>query len=236
MTGAESSGAALAAGGSSSIGALTDLGNMGVGFLNYGLQKKMFKYQKRLQREIFQREDNAVQRRKADLLAAGFSPVLAAGSAAGSGATVAVNTPQMEPIPDVSQRVAQAMSLLKMKQDISNSYAQNELIRMQAQKTLSDISVNQSRVDTNTQLRGMYNSMRILNNIRSATTAYDLSKANQAGVSTRPSSWGSIFRDAVNAGSTVAERVKPQLEEKAKQVQQRGQYQHGSTSSLPPKG
>ena len=40
MTGAESSGASLAAGSASAVGALTDLGNMSVGFLNFGLQKR----------------------------------------------------------------------------------------------------------------------------------------------------------------------------------------------------
>ena len=54
--------------------------------LNYQLQKDNLAYQKDLQKLIFAREDNSVQRRIADLRKAGLSPTLAAGSSAGAGA------------------------------------------------------------------------------------------------------------------------------------------------------
>lgn len=62
---------------------------------NLDLQKENLAYQKDLQQQIFNREDNAVQRKVADLQLAGLSPVLAAGQAANAGMAVQTQAPQM---------------------------------------------------------------------------------------------------------------------------------------------
>lgn len=69
---------------------------------NYALNKEAFQfqkdsylenlnYQKALQQQIFNREDNSVQRRVADLQAAGLSKTLAAGDGAGAGTVVSTS-------------------------------------------------------------------------------------------------------------------------------------------------
>ena len=62
--------------------------------LNFQLQKDNLAYQKDLQKLIFAREDNSVQRRISDLRKAGLSPTLAAGSSAGAGAVIGTAAPQ----------------------------------------------------------------------------------------------------------------------------------------------
>lgn len=68
--------------------------NKRVNDLNFQLQKENLAYQKDLQKIIFAREDNAVQRRVSDLRKAGLSPTLAAGSAAGAGSVISTSAPQ----------------------------------------------------------------------------------------------------------------------------------------------
>lgn len=79
---------------------------------NYELQKDWQNYQKQLQREIFQREDSAIQRRAADIAAAGGNPATAweTGNGAGAGNIVDTSAPQQAPN-DYSQLMNSSLAM-----------------------------------------------------------------------------------------------------------------------------
>ena len=117
-------------------------GAQGAGAIaNYMAQKSQASYQKDMQKKAWEREDNAVQRRKADLLAAGLSPVLAAGSAATTMAPIRIEAPQMDTaaIATASKTLTDGMmTALAMKQgaaSITKTAAETANIQAQQHKT-----------------------------------------------------------------------------------------------------
>lgn len=90
---------------------------------NLAYQKENLEYQKALQQTIFQREDNAVQRRAKDLQNAGLSKTLAAGQGAGAGAVVSTQAPQNQyrseiQLPDILQTLSQIESYKQQKYNL----------------------------------------------------------------------------------------------------------------------
>lgn len=109
-------------------GALLGAGSSLLGdWWNTQQQEENREYMKRVQRTTWAREDNAVQRRVADLRAAGLSPTLAAGSAASSSAPV-----RLEPVQTEAGRTgakaleaaANALTLRKMQAEIGKTQAE----------------------------------------------------------------------------------------------------------------
>lgn len=120
--------------------------------LNFQLQKENLEYQKSLQQTIFNREDNAVQRRVADLKAAGLSPTLAAGSAASAGQAISTKGPERTSNLEAMASLANVRTMLA-EQQRAQTEADRAKVQLQADKRdlqymkahgLAPMEVNQS--------------------------------------------------------------------------------------------
>lgn len=115
------------------------LASAGTGILNYFEQKNQNAYQKQAQNITWQREDNAIQRRAADLEAAGLSKTLAAGSAAQTSTPIKPDTPQMSDIVGSGvNKAAAVLDMIQQKANIAKTEAENRAIQLQMDKTRSE--------------------------------------------------------------------------------------------------
>lgn len=116
-----------------------DIANQNLQFQNENLQ-----YQKDLQKQIFAREDNAVQRRVDDLVSAGLSPTLAAGSAANAGQAIETQalhndySPKTMPTYGLSSMIGAGLDALKAVGELNRQRSEIEYLQNQSKNVQAD--------------------------------------------------------------------------------------------------
>lgn len=171
--------------------------NLGVGLLNYGEQREQNTWMRHAQEYTWAREDTAMQRRVADLKAAGLSPVLAAGQGASTSSPIQLSPPKLE----VGDNAAMALGLLKMKADIDRTEAEKEAIKVQIDKTVNhDIPL----VDAQ---KNATDATKRFTDTNTNKQKWDNDLNQNSGTVSNPSFWGGIVRDANTILQINAQRM-----------------------------
>lgn len=167
--------AALLAGGIGTIASLwSDSQAKSISEENLQFERDRLNYQIDLQERIFNREDNAVQRRAADLEAAGFSKTLAAGGAANAGAVVSTQAPQKQ-MPNYKTPESM-IAMAQLMRNVNQTDEQIKLIQQQVENAKAENV--QQKLDT-------------------AIKARDFKRAIDAGMSYNATGWAKDVKEII---------------------------------------
>lgn len=173
------------------------------GIANFGLGLMNYNYQKKLQNKMFQREDTAIQRRVADLRAAGLSPVLAAGAGASAGPVVSTTAPQVDNL-GLSDSAIAVMNLITQRKGI--------------ERTNADIArINKELEVMDTQKEKLASEI-VGQKIKNAQIGQDWKIQKDLGVTSNITGDSGLAKDlySILAKKRQAEKEKKELELKAK--------------------
>lgn len=115
-----------------------NIGNTYLSYKNYNEQKKQNAINQQNFMTTMAREDTSVQRRAADLKAAGLSQTLAAGGSASTASAPILSAPQMAPVQDPSEPIQKALALITQEKQIDQTLAQTDLAKSQKLKADAD--------------------------------------------------------------------------------------------------
>lgn len=199
-------GAAIIGAGANLVGGLIS------GSQNYKLGKRQLEWQKYAQQETWKREDNAVQRRAADLKAAGMNRLLAAGSGASASSPVHVDAPQAPDLSGIGNPMLQyaqtKMTLAKQRADISQTEAQTQLLTGQLATVTKQNELLQRTLDWYKDHPNSAPNVPGMGTSNMLRAGYDL--AIEAG--SRISNWFSDLRSErkeKGAGRFIWDHIKP---------------------------
>lgn len=194
-----------AAGGLSGISrAVGTAGGLIQGSRNLKMQKEQQKYSRNMDQIMMDREDNAMQRRVADMKAAGLHPALAAGGQ-GSGAHHAAAQEAPQSKIDWYQKATLGANLRQMNANISKTEADADRTRAETENVKADHNRIKAVAQREaiylehmphklTQLLGQNKAQQIANSI----AEYDFKFTREAGMR---------YKDSVSQWLQIADRI-----------------------------